>query len=114
MIAFAACSGTVDPEDEIPQEQIPEEFTEPFTLSADKTEVEASGKDVVTFSLKDAYGREMLDDKNILQGVWMSSCSISLSSNSPPVSFARTIASDFAKDAVRILTKESATAPKRR
>ena len=69
MIAFAACSGTVDPEDEIPQEQIPEEFTEPFTLSADKTEVEASGKDVVTFSLKDAYGREMLDDKNILQGV---------------------------------------------
>ena len=69
MLAFAACSGTVDPEDEIPQEQIPEEFTEPFTLSADKTEVEASGKDVVTFSLKDAYGREMLDDKNILQGV---------------------------------------------
>ena len=48
---------------------MPEEFTEPFTLSADKTTVEANGKDIVTFSLKDAYGREMLDDKNTLQGV---------------------------------------------
>ena len=65
---LASCSGTVDPEDQ-GQVELPDEFTEPFTLSADKTEVEASGKDVVTFSLKDAYGREMLDDKNILQGV---------------------------------------------
>lgn len=48
---------------------MPEEFTEPFTLSVDKTTVEASGKDVVTFSLKDAYDREMLDDKNTLQGI---------------------------------------------
>jgi len=69
-ILVAACSGTVDPENtENPDQEIPEEFTEPFTLSADKTEVEASGKDFVTFSLKDAYGREMLEDKNILQSI---------------------------------------------
>lgn len=48
---------------------MPEEYTEPFTLSADRTEVEASGKDFVTFSLKDAYDREMLTDKKALQSV---------------------------------------------
>lgn len=64
---IAACSGTVDPEDE--QVIIPDEYTEPFTLSVDKTEVEASGKDYVTFSLKDAYDREMLGDKNALQSI---------------------------------------------
>lgn len=70
-IAFiSACSGTVDPGNtQNPEQDIPEEFTEPFTLSADKTEVEASGKDYVTFSLKDAYGREMLEDKNTLQSI---------------------------------------------
>ena len=52
---IAACSGTVDPEDE--QVIIPDELTEPFTLSVDKSTVQADGKDVVTFSLKDAYGR---------------------------------------------------------
>ena len=68
-VAFlAACAGTVDPENQEPGD-VPEEFTEPFTLSADKTEVEASGKDFVTFSLKDAYGREMLEDKNTLQSI---------------------------------------------
>ncbi len=64
---MAACSGTVDPEDD--QVIIPDEYTEPFTLSVDKTEVEASGKDYVTFSLKDAYDREMLADKNALQSI---------------------------------------------
>ena len=64
---FASCSGHVDPENQ--EAEIPDEFTEPFTLSVDKTTVEASGKDVVTFSLKDAYDREMLDDKNTLQGI---------------------------------------------
>lgn len=64
---MAACSGTVDPEDD--QVIIPDEYTEPFTLYVDKTTVQADGKDVVTFSLKDAYGREMLDDKNTLQGI---------------------------------------------
>lgn len=68
MVLAASCSGTVDPDNQEPVD-IPDEFTEPFTLSADKTTVQASGKDVVTFSLKDAYGREMLDDKNTLQGV---------------------------------------------
>ena len=68
MVLAASCSGTVDPENQEPVD-MPDEFTEPFTLSADKTTVEANGKDVVTFSLKDAYGREMLDDKNTLQGV---------------------------------------------
>ena len=68
MVLAASCSGTVDPENQDPVD-MPDEFTEPFTLSADKTTVEANGKDIVTFSLKDSYGREMLDDKNTLQGV---------------------------------------------
>ena len=68
MVLAASCSGTVDPENQDPG-IVPDEFTEPFTLSADKTTVEANGKDVVTFSLKDAYDREMLDDKNTLQGI---------------------------------------------
>ena len=75
---LAACSGTIDPEDqnqnqnqqpEQPEVEIPEEFTAPFTLSVDKSEVEADGVDCVTFSLKDAYDREMLGDMNVLQSV---------------------------------------------
>ena len=69
---FVACSGTIDPEDQNqqqPDQEIPAEYTEPFTLSVDKSEVEADGKDCVTFSLKDAYGREMLDDMKALQGI---------------------------------------------
>ena len=70
---FVACSGTIDPEDQNQQQQpeveIPEEFTAPFTLSVDKSEVEADGKDFVTFSLKDAYDREMLGDKKALQSI---------------------------------------------
>ncbi len=68
VFAIFSCSGTVDPEQDGEQD-IPEEFTGPYTLSADKTEVEASGEDYVTFSLKDAYGREMLEDEKILQSV---------------------------------------------
>ena len=48
--------GSVDPDNQ-GQGDAPDEFTEPFTLSVDKAQVEASGKDIVTFSLKDAYGR---------------------------------------------------------
>lgn len=68
LVFAASCSGTVDPDNQEPVD-IPDEFKEPFTLSADKTEVEASGKDVVTFSLTDAYGREMLGDNNVLQSI---------------------------------------------
>ena len=67
MVLAAACSGTVDPEDQA--QEIPEEYTEPFTLVADKAQVEADGVDCVTFSLKDAYGREMLSDKKALQSI---------------------------------------------
>lgn len=66
-MAVYACSGFVDPDDR--QDDIPEEYTAPFTLSVDKAEVEASGKDYVTFSLKDAYDREMLTDRNALQSI---------------------------------------------
>ena len=68
---IASCSGTIDPElgEENTPVIIPSEFTEPFTLYADKTEVEASGEDFVTFSLKDAYDREMLTDMNALQSI---------------------------------------------
>jgi len=68
VLLAVSCSGTVDPDNQQP-DNIPEEYTEPFTLSADKTEVEASGKDYVTFSLKDAYGRDLMTDKNALQGI---------------------------------------------
>ena len=68
-VAFlAACSGQIDPENDQPV-VIPDEYTAPFTLSADKTQVEADGKEVVTFSLKDAYDREMLSDKKALQSI---------------------------------------------
>ena len=78
LMAMTACSGTIDPEaegngnqggGENTETQIPDEFTAPFTLYADKTEVEADGADAVTFSLKDKYGREMLDDKNTLSKI---------------------------------------------
>ncbi len=70
LIALASCSGTVDPEQDGGQDPIiPEEFTAPFTLVADRTEVEASGSDYVTFSLNDAYGRNVLEDRKALQSV---------------------------------------------
>lgn len=71
MMAFAACTGYVDPEQDGTDDPavVPDEITGPFTLSVDKTEVEADGQDCVTFSLKDAYDREMLGDKKTLQGV---------------------------------------------
>lgn len=80
VISFAACSGTIDPEqnpvtppdeeENVPKpDQIPDEFVAPFTLSSDISEVEADGLSIVTFSLKDKYDREMLDDKKTLQNV---------------------------------------------
>lgn len=66
-LAAFSCAGTIDDDDNTGD--IPEEYTEPFTLSVDKAEVEADGLEFVTFSLKDAYEREMLTDKNALQSV---------------------------------------------
>lgn len=69
-LLVAACSGQIDPENEQPDPVvIPDEYTAPFTLSADKSEVEADGVEIVTFSLKDAYDREMLSDKKALQSI---------------------------------------------
>ena len=69
-LLVAACSGQIDPENEQPDPVvIPDEYTAPFTLSADKAEVEADGVETVTFSLKDAYDREMLSDKKALQSI---------------------------------------------
>lgn len=67
ILLAAACSGTLDDSDKTGD--IPEEYTEPFTLSVDKAEAEASGTDYVTFSLKDAYDREMLTDKKALEHI---------------------------------------------
>ncbi len=63
--ALTACQGNLDPEGDV----IPEEFVGPYTLVADKTEVEASGADYVTFSILDAYERDILKDKKALQKV---------------------------------------------
>lgn len=67
ILAAASCSGTIDENDKT--QDAPEEYAEPFTLTADKTEVEASGRDTVTFTLTDAYGRDILADRNALQNV---------------------------------------------
>ena len=53
--------------------EIPDAYVAPFTLSADKQEVEADGVSVVTFSLKDNYGRELLDDRSVMPYISISS-----------------------------------------
>ena len=67
-LLLASCSGNVDNGGDGGTE-IPAEFTAPYTLAADKTEVEASGSDYVTFQLLDAYGRDVLADNKALQSV---------------------------------------------
>lgn len=69
LFAFAAlsCSGTIDDNDS--GNDISGEYVEPFTLKADKLEVEASGSDYVTFSLLDKHGRDLMADKNALQSI---------------------------------------------
>lgn len=64
---MAACSGSNEGPD------MPGTYTEPFTLSVDTDEVEADGVSVVTFSLKDSYGREMLDDRMVRANVTLAS-----------------------------------------
>lgn len=72
-LALFACTGTVDPdinpEDDTPTQEIPDAYTGPFTLSVDKETIEASGADWVNFSLKDAYGRDLLTDNDALSNV---------------------------------------------
>lgn len=64
---LVACSGS----NEGPV--IPDAYTEPFTLSVDTDEVEADGVSVVTFSFKDSYGREMLDDRMVRANITIAS-----------------------------------------
>ncbi len=59
IFAVSACSSNADPEED----------TQGYTLSVDKTEVEASGDDYVTFFLKDANGNDVLLDPKNLQNV---------------------------------------------
>ncbi len=73
LLVLAGCHGYVDPTT-IPDNgdepvEIPDEYTAPFTLTADITEVEASGKDTVTFKLLDAYDRDLLIDEEALQNI---------------------------------------------
>ena len=44
-------------------------YVEPYTLSVDKTQIEASGVDYINFSLKDARGRDILIDTEELHKV---------------------------------------------
>lgn len=62
---LCACEGQTDSG----YEQAPDEYVAPYVFSVDKTEIESSGADVATFSLKDAYGREMLDGGEIQSSV---------------------------------------------
>lgn len=79
MYVFAAlamalgCQGNIDPDDAQQGDegnmQIPSQYTAPFTLTADKEIIEANGADYANFSLKDAYGREMLTDMAALSNI---------------------------------------------
>ena len=62
LAALSACHGTGG-------EYIPDEYVAPYTLEVDKTAIEASGSDWATFTLKDSYGRNILEDKIALQRV---------------------------------------------
>ena len=62
LAALSACHGTGG-------EYIPDEYVAPYTLEVDKPTIEASGSDWATFTLKDSYGRDILEDKIALQRV---------------------------------------------
>lgn len=74
--AFAACSGNIDSEQG--GDVVTGDFEAPFTLSANMDVVEADGKTSVEFSLKDKYGREMLDEKRTLQSINITSDDINV------------------------------------
>ena len=61
MAAFtvAACAGTIDPAEQ------GGEPVAPFTLSADKTQIESDGADMATFTIKDANGTVLTDADHI-------------------------------------------------
>lgn len=74
LCAAFGCQGTIDPENSGQQGgegngDIPSQYTAPFTLTADKDVIEANGADYANFSLKDAYGREMLTDMDALSNI---------------------------------------------
>lgn len=56
---FAACAGTIDPAEQ------GGDPVAPFTLSADKTQIESDGADMATFTIKDANGRVLTDADHI-------------------------------------------------
>lgn len=68
MLSAVACSGFIDTNDS-GDNTVPAEYEGPYTLSVDKTEVEASGVDTVTFSLMDSHGRDILLDRRAMQSV---------------------------------------------
>ena len=61
MAAFtiAACAGTIDPAEQ------GGDPVAPFTLSADKTQIESDGSDMATFTIKDANGTVLTDADHI-------------------------------------------------
>lgn len=74
LFAAISCHGNIDPEQAGDQggqtdTEIPSQYTAPYTLTADKDVIEASGSDYANFSLKDAYGREMLTDMEALSNI---------------------------------------------
>ena len=56
---FAACAGTIDPAEQ------GGDPVAPFTLSADKTQIESDGADMATFTIKDANGTVLTDASHI-------------------------------------------------
>lgn len=65
LMACCGCSGQSDDN----YEQISDRFVEPFTLSVDKSSIESDGHDAAIFSLKDSYGREMLEDMETMSSI---------------------------------------------
>lgn len=55
-ICVASCHGQSDQQ----YNQMPDEFVGPYTLVTDKSTIESNGRDAVTFTLNDSYGRDIL------------------------------------------------------
>lgn len=62
LAGMTACSGSSNDEPDTPK---PSDIQAPYTLSVDKQEIEADGKDVVTFTVTDANGNVLTDAAHI-------------------------------------------------
>ena len=58
VLSFTACSGNIDPENT-------DDIASPYTLTADKVEIESDGSDMAVFTITDANGVVLTDAEHI-------------------------------------------------